>query len=82
MTEWVNGGSALMHRECLVRMVAGSVTHIRGECTRRGGHLQCLACEEGLTKREAARRSFRALVELQLHEGKVALGCDIEARAS
>jgi len=61
----VNGGLGFMHRECLVRSVAGSVTHIRGECTRQGGEKDCHECEEGLTVREAARASYREVIRRQ-----------------
>lgn len=57
----VNGGQDLMHRECLVRLSAGSAVHVREECEYYGGSKICHACEEGLTKREAARASFVAV---------------------
>jgi len=52
-----------VHRECLLRMTLGSATHVRGECARQGGALECHACEEGMTLREAARASQAAFDE-------------------
>jgi hypothetical protein len=57
----INAQRDWLHRECLVRSVAGSVTHIRGECVRQGGTLDCHACEEGLTTRQAAINSFNEI---------------------
>lgn len=56
----LNGGRDLMHRECLVRTVAGSVTHIRRQCRYYGGAKDCHECENGLTKRDAAIASLIA----------------------
>ncbi len=56
-----NSGRDRMHRECLVRSVAGSVTHIRGDCWRSGGTQDCHACEYGMSRRDAARASFRLI---------------------
>lgn len=61
----VNDHRDSLHRECMLRMVSGSVTHIRGECTAQGGDLDCHQCEEGMTPREAARAAWR---EYQLRD--------------
>jgi hypothetical protein len=65
MVVGVNTGSDLMHRECLLRGVVGSVTHIRGECKQQGGSKDCHECEVGLTKREAAIASWREFQKKQ-----------------
>lgn len=54
----VNSWTEGLHRECLLRMVAGTVTHVRGEGVSQGGTEDCLACEEGISKREGARATF------------------------
>lgn len=61
----VNAGTAWVHRECLLRAVMGSVTHIRRECEYYGGTKDCHACEQGMTKREAARAALIAWRLLQ-----------------
>jgi len=55
----VNNGKEAMHPECIFRSVAGSATHVRRECAFFGGTKDCHACEEGMTKREAARAAYR-----------------------
>jgi hypothetical protein len=49
--EMVNGGAAALHRECMIRMVVGSVGHQRRTCSCFGGDQED---PEGLTRREAA----------------------------
>jgi hypothetical protein len=49
--ELVNGGAAALHRECMIRMVVGSVGHQRRACTCFGGTEED---PEGSTKREGA----------------------------
>ena len=50
----INGGAALMHAECLIRVVAGSVAHQLRRCSCFGG------TEEdppGATRRQAAKEA-------------------------
>lgn len=56
----INSGADVMHRECMVRAVAGSADHLR-----RGPHPNgsCLPDDPRLTKREAALAAYRAFVE-------------------
>jgi hypothetical protein len=56
----VNSGADVMHRECMVRAVAGSADHLR-----RGPHPvgSCLDDDPNLTKREAAIAAYRAFME-------------------
>jgi hypothetical protein len=63
---WVNDGADALHRECLVRMIAGSVGHQKGRCFCFGGEEED---PPGLTKREAAIEAAR------LAEGRCA-ECD------
>lgn len=51
------GGNNAFHRECLVRLVTGSV-----DCLSRGPHPvgACLPDDPALTKREAARAAWTA----------------------
>jgi len=59
----VEGKPGLIHRECMIRSVLGSVTHLRGRCREQGGDEDCHACEEGLTKREAARATYEFMLK-------------------
>jgi len=61
----IEGEPGLVHRECLVRSVLGSVTHLRGRCTEQGGPEDCHACENGLTRREAARQTYEFMLKRQ-----------------
>lgn len=65
----IDGSNALvmpfvrMHRECAIRMVAGSVAHLERRCSCYGGPDE--DDEEGLSKREAARRAMAAAIKLR-----------------
>jgi hypothetical protein len=51
----VNGGASPVHRECLVRMVVGSVGHQLRRCSCFGGGEED---PPGMTPREAARAAL------------------------
>ena len=50
----INGGTALIHRECLIRMTAGSVGHQLRRCSCYGGDEED---PPGATRREGAREA-------------------------
>ncbi len=69
----ISGG--MMHRECGIRMVLGSVAHLERRCSCFVDIDSRLACMDdppgdppGMTRREAAR----AAVELATRQGKLA----------
>lgn len=61
----VNGGREHLHKECIFRSVAGSATHVARRCVAFGGTEDYHACEQGKSKREAARASYRTYTEQQ-----------------
>lgn len=54
-SENIFSGNFLAHRECVIRMVVGSVGHQQGKCSCYGGYDES---EEGLTKRQAAKAAY------------------------
>lgn len=61
------------HRECMIRMVLGSVEHMTRQCgCFQPAHM---ACEEptGLTLREAARQSYAKFQEIESRKTKAGL---------
>jgi hypothetical protein len=57
----VNDGADLLHRECMVRMIVGSVGHLRRTCSCYGGDQED---PEGVTRREAARAAEKEFQRL------------------
>jgi hypothetical protein len=57
----VNEGAAWLHRECMVRMIVGSVGHQRRTCSCFGGAEED---PEGVTRREAARAAEKEFQRL------------------
>ena len=51
----INDGNFLLHLECIVRQVVGSVAHQEGRCSCHGGDG---TDDPRLTQRESARRAF------------------------
>lgn len=60
----LNGGRDYMHRECMIRGVSGSVGHQMGECSCFG---KVDTSEDGLTKREAARKAALLIAKRLVH---------------
>jgi hypothetical protein len=54
--EMVNGGAAALHRDCMIRMVVGSVGHQRRQCSCFGGTQEDPV---GASRREAAKAAAR-----------------------